>query len=429
VSAPPAPLRVLRMVEEQFHRDADDDRPLREGRMPPALLRPGEIEYRTCPYAGSRLGKPMNVSALKQTGARWDEIVDALAFLRAAYAEARGGAYGPDVLDVWRVSQLGSALPWFYILREPGGRAPAYAAALSKATLGTGILAQRLFVEMLSKRVIPAMTPEALLEGAEWTETLLADAEVCAASEKMILRFIEVLLEPARPVAGTGRVAEIVEERAAVLELGAHYIAFKHLVWMYYLARRFLYADLAAALGEADERAAGARALLDEPCEPPDFFVIGPGALAEVPLAQRGAWLRTLAVPLVPFAPAGTDAPQAARALELAAAMEEDPDVAEVAGEVARVTGASAGSAARIGRVLAQYARLDAIFGDAIACAESGFRTAYARSPAGAPPGDAAPADPAGLVDAAVRDRLLPNSPRAYLASFAPAWMAAHARP
>jgi len=52
----------------------------------------------------------MNVSALKQTGARWDEVVDALAFLRAAYTEARGG-YGPDVLDLWRVSQLGSALP------------------------------------------------------------------------------------------------------------------------------------------------------------------------------------------------------------------------------------------------------------------------------------------------------------------------------
>src|SRR5688572_3294320 len=181
------------MVEEQFHRDADDGRPIREARTPPELLRPGEIEYRTCPYAGSRLGQPMNVSALKQTGARWDEIVDALAFLRAAYTEARGGAYGPDVLDIWRVSQLGSALPWFYSLREPGARAPAYAAALSKATLGTGILAQRLFVEVLSKQAIHKMTAEALLAGAEWTGTMIAEAEVCAASEKMILRFIEVL--------------------------------------------------------------------------------------------------------------------------------------------------------------------------------------------------------------------------------------------
>jgi hypothetical protein len=417
MSAPSDPLLVLRMVEEQFHRDADDDRPIREGRTPPALLRPGELEYRTCPYAGSRLGQPMNVAALKQTGARWDEIVDALAFLRAAYTEARGGAYGPDVLDLWRVSQLGSGLPWFFILREPGARAPAYAAALSKAALGTGILAQRLLVELLSMQAIPVMTPAALLDAAERTRTMLAETEVCAASEKMIHRFIDVLFEPRRTFAGAGPVGELARARAAVLDFGAHYLAFKHLMWMSYLARRFLYADLALALGPAHARAAGARALLDAPCEPPDFFVVGPDAMAEVSLARRGAWLRTLALPLVPFAPGGTDAAQAARALELAAAMAADPDVREVAGEVVRVTGAAAQPAAAIGRALAQYARLDAIFGDAVACTESGFRTAH-RLP-----------QLAARLDASVRDRLLPGSPRAYLASFAPAWMAAHARP
>ncbi len=414
----PDPLLVLRMVEEQFHRDADDDRPIREARTPPELLRPGEIEYRACPYAGSRLGQPMNASALKQTGARWDEVVDALAFLRAAYTEARGGAYGPDLLDLWRVSQLGSALPWFFVLRAPDARAPAYAAALSKATLGTGILAQRLFVEALSAQAIPAMTAEALLEAAERTGTMLAEDEVCAASERMILRFLEVLLEPGRTFAGAGQAAALVAQRDAVLGLGAHYLAFKHLVWMYYLARRFLYADLAAALGDR-AHAAGARELLEAPCEPPDFFTVGPGAMAEVSLEQRGTWFRTLALPLVPFAPGGTDAAQAARALELAAAMAGDPDAdaGEAAGEIARVTGAPAGPAAVAGRALAQYARLDAIFGDAIACTESGFRTAL-----GLPPLLTA-------MDVTVRDRLLPSPPRAYLARLAPAWLAAHARP
>jgi hypothetical protein len=411
------------MVEEQLHRDADDDRPVREGRTPPALLRPGDIEYRTCPYAGTRLGKPMNVSALKQMGARWDEMVGALAFLRAAYTEARGGAYAPDVLDVWRVSQLGSALPWFYLLRAPDARAPAYAAALSKVTLGTGILAQRLFVEVLSKQVIPAMTAEALLEAAEWTETMLAETEVCAASEKMILRFFEVLVGPGGSFESAGErkgpVAEIVAQPAAVLAFGAHYLAFKHLVWVYYLARRFLYQDVLAALGQTHERAAGARALLDEPCEPPDFFVVGPDA-ARLSLAQRGVWFRTLALALVPFAPGGADVAQVARGSDLAAVMADEPDVGELAGEIARVIGVSSQSAAAIGRALAQYARLDAIFGDAVAATESGFRTAYGQPPLAAP---------RERIDAAVRDRLLPSSPRAYLAAFAPAWMAAHARP
>jgi hypothetical protein len=439
VPAPSDPLLVLRMVEEQHHRDADDGRPVREGRTPPELLRPGDIEYRTCPYTGSRLGKPMNVSALKQMGARWDEIVGALALLRAAYTEVRGGAYAPDVLDVWRVSQLGSALPWFHILRAPDARAPAYAAALSKVTLGTGILTQALFVELLSRQVIPVMTAEALLEAAERTETMLAETEVCSASDKMIVRFLEVLVEPGRAfadasaaaAADVGPVAELGAQRAAVLDFGAHYLAFKYLAWMYYLARRFLYQDVLEALGEAHAQAAGARALLDEPCEPPDFFAVGPPA-AQASLAQRGVWFRTLALALVPFAPGGGDAAQATRAVELAAVMADDPDVAELAGEVAGATGVSARSAAVIARALAQYARLDAIFGDAIACTESGFRTAFGMPPLAAPgetPRETPGEPPREPIDASVRDRLLPSSPRAYLTSLAPAWMAAHARP
>lgn len=405
------------MVEEQFHRDIDDDRPIREARTPPDQLRDGEIEYRTCPYSGTRLGQPMNASALKQTGARWDEIVDALALLRAAYTEARGG-YGPDLLDISRVSQLGSALPWFYILRAADGRSPAFAAALSKATLGTGILAQRLFVEMLSKQTIPEITSAALLDGAEWTGTMHAEHEVCAASEKMILRFVDVLVEPGRTFAGIGQVAPLVAERAPLLAFGAHYIAFKHLVWMYYLARRFLYADLAAELGD-HERAAGARAALGEPCEPPDFFVVGPSELAAVPLDRRGVWFRTLALPLVPLVPDRSDAALCALGVQLASVMSSAPDTSDVSGEISRVSGVPPSASGIAGRVLAQFVRLDALFGDAISATESGFRTAYGRPPLAA----------TEAIDARLRDRVLPSSPRAYLTAFAPSWMAAHARP
>lgn len=67
-------LLVARMIEERFHRDVED-RPIREGRTPSEHLREGDIEYRTCPYAGARHqhANPMNVSALRQmatTGTR-----------------------------------------------------------------------------------------------------------------------------------------------------------------------------------------------------------------------------------------------------------------------------------------------------------------------------------------------------------------------
>ena len=72
-------MRIVRLVEEAFHRD-DEDRPLREIRTPPAYLRAGDIEHKACPYAGSRArsGCPINVGALRQASAHWPELIDAL---------------------------------------------------------------------------------------------------------------------------------------------------------------------------------------------------------------------------------------------------------------------------------------------------------------------------------------------------------------
>lgn len=371
------------MVEERFHRD-EEARPLREGRTPPEFRRPGEIEYRPCPYAGSRqvAGRPMNVSALRQTSAHWDEITWALGFLRAAYAEARGG-YGPDLLDLWRVSQLGSALPWFHVLA--GEPLPAYAAALSKATLGTGILAQRLLLRMLAEAWLPPpLTAQTVAELAESTGTLVGETEVCSAPDRMIARFLEVLVgdpsaAPEPAPAPSPAIERLIATRDRVLGFGASYSAFKLAMWLYYQARRFLYADIAAARGDA-----AVRALLDAPCEPPDFFLIEPPRPAAVPPPLRAVWLHQLAGLIAPFAPDGSDRPVADAAHRMAAVMQDDgPDP--------------------IARAVAAFARLDAIWGEIVASVEAGLR--------GAPCPVA--------IDAAIRDRLVVTSPRALFASLA----------
>ena len=390
------------MVEERFHRD-EEGRPLREGRTPAAYLLPGEIEYRSCPYPGSRQvpnhamtegdrsiagqglrdtlarGNPrgMNVSALRQTSAHWDEIVEALGFLRTAYAEARGG-YGPDVMDLWRVSQLGSALPWFFVLR--GEPLPAYAAALSKATLGTGILAQRLILKMLAEAwQPPPLTTEALLALAESTGTLVGETEVCSAPEKMIAKFLDVLVGGA-PAGGIAAVDRLIAQRDRFLGFAACYCGFKLVVWLYFQARRFLYADVCAA-----KDTPAMRELLDAPCEPPDFFVIEPGNLAAVPLALRAAWIGQLAALIVPFAPDGGDRAVRELAQRMAAAMLEDVRDPHDP----------------IERAIATFGRLDALYGEVIACVESGFRGERHAAP----------------IDAAMRDRLVAVSPRAAFAA------------
>lgn len=388
------------MVEEQFHRDAED-RPIREGRTPPALLRDGEIEYRQCPYPGSRHlnERPMNVSALRQTSAHWEEVVDAVAFLRTAYAEARGG-YRRDVMDIWRVSQLGSALPWFYILRD-NAACPAYAAALSKATLGVGIWGHRVFVNMLVERqLIGPFTSQMMLDTAEQTGTLVAEAEVCSASDKMMLKFFDVFTADEVTVTGAGGVAHLASARDELLRFGAHYIAFKQWIWMYWLARRALYADLVVALGptpEVIER-------MDSTAEPPDFSLVEPPGIAELAPVHRARWFGGLANLVEPFAPDGSDAAMREHARALAEVMGAEPARQdEIAAEVAQVTGSAADASARMARAIGTYAALDAILGDVLASVEIGFR-----------------GEPSPRFDAAMRDRVIRQPPRAVFAALAP---------
>lgn len=342
-----------------------DDRPIREGRTPAACLRPGDIEYKPCHYPGSRYqAHPMNVSALRQSSEHWDEMVDALAFCRASYAEIRG-SYGPDIMDVWRVSQLGCALPWYFILAR-GETSPGYAAALSKVALGTALLAHRLLHDALMQRWSPPpFTAQALFELAETTGTLLSETEVCSAPAKMIVEFLEHLVTGSPR--GIGGVARLARERAEVLRFGAHYANFKLLLWSHFLARRFLYADLAAR-GETHPDLA---ALIAAPCEPPDCFVIEPPNLAAVPAQMRALWFTAIAHNVVAMAPDGSDR-----------------RLSELALEIARIMGEG-------GDPVATYRRLDDSFGEMVATVERGL---------GGTPSE---------ITAVVRDHLLQISPRA----------------
>ena len=394
---------LLRMVSEQFHRDSED-RPIREGRTPPELLREGEIEYRTCPYSGTRYmhERPMNVSALRQTSAHWDEVVDALAFLRAAYTHARGG-YRADVLDIWRVGQLGSALPWFFILHQRA-TCPAYAAALSKATLGVGIWGWRVFVKNLAERkVVPRFTSQLMLDTAEETETLVADYEVCAASDKMMLKFFDVLTVESVNATGVGEVAKLLDTGDELLRFGAHYIAFKQWVWLYWLARRALYEDLIAVLGEQPELVER----MDPTGEPPDFFPLT--TPTQLDRAGRAQWFAGLAKLVEPFALDGSDMAMREHGFALAAIMGREPERAdEIAREVAEVTGKDAGACTRIAEAIATYAALDALQADVMASTELGFG-----------------GEPAAQFDATMRDRVVRMSPRELFAKLAPTKLAA----
>ncbi len=370
------------MVEERFHRDTEG-RPLREGRTPPELLREGEIEYRTCPYPGSRHQheNPMNVSALRQTSAHWDEIIDTISFLRESYGAARGG-FRFDLMDIWRVGQLGCSLPWFFILAR-GETCPAFAAALAKAALGIAIWGNRVLVDQIATRTFvpphgpvtsPSWSAQQIYDTSDANGTLIADTEVCAASDKMMLRFYEPYVS-AVPFGGAGETATLPATREPLLRFGAHYLAFKQWLWLYWLARRFVVQDLEAATGPRPEYAEQ----LEPEGEPPDFFLLQPTRPAELPGAHRAAWFASLAALIEPFVPDGSDAPYRTHAADLARIMGERTEPAST------------------------FAALDAVHGAVMATTEAGFRGAAM-----------APAPPTGdpETDPAIRDRVLRASPR-----------------
>ena len=401
-------LWILRMLEEQFHRD-DEDRLIREGRAPKQLIRPGEIEYKVCPYPGSRFQHecPMNVSALRQMSAHWDDILDALAVMRIAYTEQRG-EHVPELMDLWRVGQLGSALPWFYILRGGGMPSPAYAAALAKITLGVGLWAQRLLVDWLAGTWTPVpLTPQAIMESTEKNGTLLGENEVCSGPEKMMIRFFEVLVA-GQPADDNLPIARLTAETDRAMLFGAHYANFKLLLWIHFLARRFVYADLAAAFGPDHVLSPALAELAEAGCEPPDFFAVGPPDHAAVTPAQRGVWMGKLAALVLPIAPDHSDEALQSHALAIGLSLAQPPAGEDAAAEVARVHGLDRDAAALAGRAIATYARLDALLREIATTVEGAFRRSDPT------------ASPAPPVDRASRDRLLVTPPRAVFARIAP---------
>jgi hypothetical protein len=134
---------------------------------------------------------------------------------------------------------------------------------------------------------------------------LIGTREVCAGSDKMLMKFFETYLDGSP---GTGT---LVESRAAVLRFGAHYANFKLVMWLYFLARRYLYFD-----------AGGTTDLLSRGAEPPDFFILEPQNPAAIPPEMRKLWFTgKLAGLVVPFAGDDSDATFASAALRIADAI------------------------------------------------------------------------------------------------------------
>ncbi len=405
--SPSHPLWVVRMVIDTSLRDVEG-RLLRENRAPAEVIRPGEIEMKKCPYPGSRQTDPplpMNMSALRSMKHHWDDVINSVCLLRVGYQKI-GSVPEMGVFDLWRVSQLGSALPWYYMFAHRE-LAPVYASSLAKATLGMAIWAQTVFVRSITEPwTPPPMTSQTILELAEGNATLLAEHEVCAAPVKMLLRFYDALLDRA-PEVKTPQMQRLVDNADAIARFGAYYTNMKLALYVLFLARRFVYADLLAALPERPITTE-LRALLGAECEPPDMVMIALADIPEMPLTKRAAFLASLVMNLVPMTPDKSDAPLQATMVEACAAMLVADASPEVIAEVIETQAVTSETATLAARAIATWARLDHVFTRVVAIVENGMRAAVGIAPYDAP------------ILAADRDRLVMASGRPVLTRLAP---------
>jgi hypothetical protein len=395
------------MVIDTSLRDVEG-RLLRENRAPEEAIRPGEIEMKKCPYSGSRQTTPplpMNMSALRSMKHHWDDVINSVAFMRVAYQEVRG-VQKMELFDLWRVSQLGSALPWYYIFGF-GELAATYAASLAKATLGMGIWGQTVFVRTMTEQwTPPPMTSRTILELAEGNGTLIAEREVCSAPEKMLLRFYDALLD-LEPQMTTPQMTRLAGVRDSAIRFGAYYANMKLALYVLFLARRFIYADLLAALPDS-EVAPQLRELLDASCEPPDMIMIALANMPEMPLMKRAGFLASLVMNVVPMTPDKSDVPLQAAMVEVAASMLVAEGPPDLVAEIAETTRCTPDQAAVAARAIATWVRLDHLFARVVAIVESGMRAAVGADPYEAP------------IRAEDRDRLVVVSGRPVLARLAP---------
>jgi hypothetical protein len=184
---------ALRSWTSLVHQMRDDaGRPLGEHR---ALEHTGTVpmELVPCLYPGSRssAGKPINVSALRETIKHWRP---ALGLLARAHSEVPVST----AMDVWWAGQLAESLPYLTLFRH-GGRPegiviPGPVAAAYKAMLGTnaGILGFVLDHPPSPAPGVPAV--DEILAHVEEHRLLVGPEQACAGPEPLIRETLSVLI-------------------------------------------------------------------------------------------------------------------------------------------------------------------------------------------------------------------------------------------
>ncbi len=208
------------------YRDAEG-RPLGEEVSPSECREGVTMEYRDCPYSGSRFRHPsqMNVSSLHQFTHYWRQVMGGLATMRDTYL----GTYFDNehrdderlnLIDMWSLSRLGIMLPAYLLRRRPGGFAdgeiPPMVAIIYRMMLGVNNVSHvRLLMTFATDMVeqMHVLDSDKFYAFADRNDMFIGHDSVCAGSPAMIKEVLRAMETGEMiPDADRGPMVELADE-------------------------------------------------------------------------------------------------------------------------------------------------------------------------------------------------------------------------
>ena len=189
---------ILTLVHQgELHWMDSDGRPLGEQSSPQRYAQAG-AEERPCPYADSRRGLPINISALRQLRQHWDDILATIAHL--------GGKIVPEDQAVtlhhaWATNAAANRMAVFVRLGQGLATVPAPVSALYKVSLGfTKVLPELLLQDPAAAEqpLHERLPPAAFFTHLDDQKLLIGSAQACAGSRAQVLRYYQALMSPDR---------------------------------------------------------------------------------------------------------------------------------------------------------------------------------------------------------------------------------------
>jgi hypothetical protein len=167
---------------------------LGERALPASLVSEADFTMLPCKYAGSRRGRPMNVSGLPGVTRHWQTVLNDAVTLRARYLK-RVGQDRLSWVHIWLFGRILTAVPAMLVRRRTGAyeRVPDRYSALFKPAIGLYMTTERAILGGMDPLAIP--TAADFLATTESSGAFLSEDAACSGPPHLVDEWLAAVLD------------------------------------------------------------------------------------------------------------------------------------------------------------------------------------------------------------------------------------------